>query len=116
MNEPINQKPVMSDQKEDPFDTADKKFDTVDEYLDRLQEDLAEKGYEVEWGDRIKEDGKKAVEVIYEGSVLEDLRVPVNLEVINKQMGPLTGYDMMLDTVEGALYYDKNDGNLPFLN
>jgi len=106
----------MPDQEEDPFDTADKQFDTVDEYLDRLKDDLAEKGYDVEWGERIEEDGKEAVEVIHEGAVLEDLRVPVNLEVINKQMGPLTGYDMMLDTVESALYYDESEGSLPFLD
>lgn len=102
---------------ENPFDTEDKQFDTVEGFLDRLREDLQEKGYDVEWGDRVEtEGGKEAVEVIYEGNLLEDLRVPVNLEIVNKQMGPLTGYDMMVDTVESALYYDENEGNLPFLN
>jgi hypothetical protein len=101
----------------DPFDNDDKTFDSVDAYLDRLQEDLSEKGYEVEWGDRVEtEDGKEAVEVIYEGNLLEDLRVPTNLEVVNKKLGPLTGYDMMLDTVESALYYDNNEGQLDFLD
>jgi len=98
----------------DPFDNQT--FETEEEYLDQLQEDLAEKGYEVEWGETVEnEEGKKAVEVIYEGSVLEDLRVPVNLEIINRTLGPMSGYDMMLDTVESALYYDQNDGNLPFM-
>lgn len=100
-----------------PFDTGDETFSTVDEYLDKLQEDLAEKGYDVEWGETVEtDDGKEAVEVIYEGSVLDDLRVPTNLDVVNKQLGPITGYSMMLDTVESALYYDENDGDLPFLN
>jgi hypothetical protein len=101
---------------DNPFQNEDKQFDTEEEYLDRLQEDLSEKGYEVEWGERIEENGKEAVEVVYEGSVLEDLRVPLNLEVINKQMGPLTGYDMMLDTVESVLYYDESDGDIPFID
>ena len=98
----------------DPFDNQN--FDTEEEYLDQLQEDLAEKGFEVEWGEVVEtEEGKRAAEVIYEGSVLEDLRVPVNLEVINKKLGPISGYEMMLDTVESALYYDQNDGDLPFM-
>lgn len=104
----------MPDTEEDPFEN--KQFDTVDEYLDRLKSDLQQKGYDVEWGDRVEtEDGKEAVEVIYEGSLLEDLRVPTNLKIINKRMGPLVGYDMMLDTVESALYYDSEEGDLPFL-
>jgi hypothetical protein len=96
----------------DPFDNQDKTFDDVDNYLDRLQSDLQEKGYDIEWGERDEE----SVEVIYEGNLLEDLRVPTNLDIVNKQLGPLTGYDMMLDTVESALYYDNNDGDLPFLD
>lgn len=99
-----------------PFDNEDKEFDTVDEYLDRLQEDLADKGHDVEWGDTVEENGKESVEIIYEGNVLDELRVPTNLEVVNKQVGPLTGYDMMLDAVESALYYDEQGGELPFLN
>jgi hypothetical protein len=94
-----------------PFETEDKQFDTVDAYLDRLQSDLEEKGYDIEWGDHHED----SVEVVYEGSVLEELRVPTNLEVVNKQVGPITGYDMMLDAVESALYYDEEDGNLPFM-
>lgn len=97
----------------DPFDTEN--FETEEEYLDQLQEDLSEKGYEVEWGEVVEpEEGKRAIEVIYEGSVLEDLRVPLNLEIVNQNVGPISGYDMMLDTVESSLYYDQNDGNLPF--
>lgn len=98
----------------DPFDNQT--FQTEEEYLDQLQEDLSEKGYEVEWGEFVETDeGKRAVEVIYEGSVLENFRVPVNLEIVNKKLGPMSGYDMMLDTVESTLYYDHNEGNLPFL-
>lgn len=99
-----------------PFEDGSKKFDEVDEYLDRLQEDLAEKGYDVEWGEVVEEQGKEAVEVIHEGNVLDDLRVPINLDVVNKQVGPVKGYDMMLDTVESVLHYDQKDGELPFLN
>ncbi len=102
---------------ENVFGNEDKQFDTVDEYLDRLKTDLQEDGYDVEWGGQVKtENGKEAVEVIYEGNLLEDIRVPTNLDVINKQMGPLTGYEMMLDTVKSTLYYDQNKGDLPFLN
>ena len=102
---------------ENVFGNEDKQFDTVDEYLDRLKSDLQEDGYDVEWGGQVEtENGKEAVEVIYEGNLLEDIRVPTNLDVINKQMGPLTGYEMMLDTVKSTLYYDENEGDLPFLN
>ena len=102
---------------ENVFGNEDKQFDTVDEYLDRLKSDLQEDGYDVGWGSRIEtENGKRAVEVIYEGNLLEDIRVPINLDVINKQMGPLTGYEMMLDTVKSTLYYDQNEGDIPSLN
>lgn len=102
----------MSDSEDiNPFETGDKQFETVDEYLNRLQDDLEEKGYEVEWGERHED----SVEVVYDGSVLEELRVPTKLEVINKQVGPVTGYDMMLDAVESALYYDEEGGTLPFM-
>lgn len=103
----------MSDSEEvNPFGTEDKQFNNVDEYLNRLQEDLADEGYEVEWGERHED----SVEVIYEGSVLEEIRVPTKLEVINKQVGPITGYDMMLGAVQSALYYDEEGGDIPFLN
>ena len=98
----------------DPFDNPT--FETEEEYLDQLQEDLTEKGYDVEWGEVIEtEEGKRAVEVIFEGSLLEDLRVPVNLEIINRSLGPMNGYDMMLDTVESVLHYDENEGDLPYI-
>lgn len=106
----------MPDTPEDPFETSYKQFDTVEEYLDRLKSDLKENGYDIEWGERGEEDGKTFVEVEYQGEVLEGLRVPTNLDVVNKQMGPLTGYDMMLDTVQSALHYDEREGDLPFLN
>lgn len=98
----------------DPFDNPN--FEDEEEYLNQLREDLSEKGYEVEWGEVIEENGKRSVKVIYEGNTLEDFRVPLNLEIINKSVGPISGYDMMLDTVESSLYYDQNDGDLPFLN
>ena len=105
----------MSDS--DIFDNEEDQFETVDEYLERLKSDLQNEGYDVEWGGQIEtENGKEAVEVIYEGNLLENIRVPTNLEVINKQMGPLTGYEMMLDTVKSTLYYDKQDGDIPSLN
>ncbi len=98
----------------DPFDNHN--FTDEEEYLNQLQEDLSEKGYEVEWGEIVEENGKRSVEIVYEGNTLEDLRVPLNLDIVNKKLGPISGYDMMLDTVESSLYYDENDGNLPFLN
>lgn len=102
----------MSNSEEvNPFNTEDKQFNNVDDYLNRLQEDLSDKGYDVEWGERHED----SVEVIYDGSVLEELRVPTKLEVVNRQVGPITGYDMMLRAVESALYYDQEDGNLPFM-
>jgi len=105
----------MSDS--DIFDNEEDQFETVDEYLDRLKLDLQEDGYDVEWGGQVEtENGKEAVEVIYEGNLLENIRVPTNLEVINKQMGPLTGYEMMLDTVKSTLYYDRNGGDIPSMN
>lgn len=93
-----------------PFEN--KQFDNVDEYLNRLQSDLEEKGYDIEWGERFE----NSVKVIYEGNVVENLRVPTDLDKVNLQLGPMNGYDMMVDVLENALHYDKNEGDLPFLN
>ena len=90
----------------------DKIFDSVDEFLDRLQEDLSEKGFEVEFGERYEDN----VELLNsEGEAFEGLRVPTNLEMVNKQMGPISGYDMTVQVIVSALSYDNRGGDVPFL-
>jgi len=106
----MNQIPDLPN--ENPFSDEVTTFDSVDNFLDTLQEDLAEEGFEVEFG----EEHENSVELLHnEGEEIDDLRVPTNLDIVNKQMGPFSGYDMLLDMLLGTLNFEDRDGDVPFL-
>lgn len=97
---------------QNPFLDEEKTFDSVDSFLDELQEDLANEGFNVEFGER----HEGSVELLHDQEhEIDDLRVPTNLELINKQMGPFSGYDMLLDMLVGTLNYEDRGGDVPFL-
>lgn len=100
-------------------------FDSTDEFLGQLKEDLAEEGYDIEYGERHEdsievEDGIEDLPEEMEG---ENIRVPLNLELVNRdfQAGPTeeagtTGYDELFEIVRSSLYYREQGGDIPYMD
>lgn len=100
-------------------------FESEEEFLNQLQEDLADKGYDIEYGENFGD----AVEILDDVDDLpedmegENIRVPLNLELVNRdfQAGPTeedgtTGYDELFEIVRSSLYYREQGGDIPYMD